>query len=60
MDFAAIERAGRKALQLSPCASWPPVYGHWENDRFVICDGRHEYLARLALGQEKIFVAWLE
>lgn len=60
MDFAAIERAGRRILQAGECQMWPPPYGHWSGTRFVICDGRHEYLASLALGRTKLFVAWLE
>ena len=60
MDFAAIERAGRKLLQMGDCAPWPPIVGHWQKDRFVVCDGRHEFMASLALGREKVFVAWLE
>lgn len=60
MDFAAVERAGRKLLQLGECQSWPPIVGHWEGGGFVVCDGRHEYLACLALGRERVFVGWLE
>lgn len=60
MDFAAIERSGRRYLQSGDCQIWPPIVGHWEGSRFVVCDGRHEYLALQALGREKIFVAWLE
>lgn len=60
MDFAAIERAGRRYLQAGDTQLWPPPYGHWDGDRFVICDGRHEFLALLALGRTRVFVAWLE
>jgi hypothetical protein len=28
-------------------------------DRFVLCDGRHEYVARLMHGQTEILVAWV-
>jgi hypothetical protein len=59
MDAAAIERAYRKYLQAGGCQIWPPIVGHWEGERFTVCDGRHEYLALLALGRTKIFVAWL-
>ncbi|HWQ55675.1 MAG TPA: hypothetical protein VN442_18455 [Bryobacteraceae bacterium] len=59
MDFAAIERAGRKNLQLGKCQTWPPIVGHWEGERFVVVDGRHEFLACLALGRERLFVAWI-
>jgi hypothetical protein len=86
MDFAAIERAGRKLLQIGRAQTWPPINGEWERvpggvprcggscgdadceraakaapvERFVVHDGRHEFLAALALGREKVFVAWRE
>lgn len=60
MDCAAIERAFRRLLQLDRGQAWPPILGHWEDGRFVVDDGRHEYLAALALGRERVFVAWLE
>jgi len=60
MDFAAIERKGQQLLQQGDCGSWPPPNGQWQDDRFVIYDGRHEFLAHLALGRSHIFVAWLE
>lgn len=60
MDFAAIERAGRRLLLQGDCGSWPPVNGQWREDgRFVVHDGRHQYLAELALGRTAVFVAWL-
>ena len=33
---------------------------HWEDGRFVVCDGRHDYLAALMIGRDKLFVYWLE
>jgi hypothetical protein len=60
MDFAAIERAGRQYVQAGDGQIWPPIVGHWADERFTVCDGRHEYLALLALGRERIFVAWIE
>lgn len=33
---------------------------HWEDGRFVVCDGRHDYLAALMIGRDKLFVCWLE
>ena len=60
MDCAAIERAYRRLLHLDQGQVWPPVVGHWEGERFVVDDGRHEYLAVLALGRTRVFVAWLE
>jgi hypothetical protein len=60
MDFAAIERAGRRQLQSGDCQWWPPPVGHWQGGRFVVCDGRHQLLALAALGHETVFVAWIE
>ncbi len=60
MDVAAIERAYRRYLQAGDCQIWPPIVGHWEGERFTVCDGRHELLALTALGRETVFVAWLE
>jgi hypothetical protein len=47
-------------LNLGKCAPWPPVIGHWEGGRFLVDDGRHDYLAALMIGRDKLFVCWLE
>lgn len=61
MDFAAIERAGRKLLQQGGCQSIRAIVGHWRDDgRFSVDDGRHEYLAALALGRRRLLVSWVE
>ncbi len=60
LNPAAVERAFRRLLSLGDCQVWPPPNGRWEHDRFVVYDGRHEYLAALTLGREHLFVAWLE
>jgi hypothetical protein len=60
MDVAAVERAFRKYLQVGDCQFWPPIIGHWNGPRFVVCDGRHELLALLALGREHVFVGWID
>jgi hypothetical protein len=61
MDFVAVERAGRRLLRLGGSMTWPPPVGQWRDDgRFVVLDGRHELLAALALGREKVFVCWVE
>jgi hypothetical protein len=39
---------------------WPPIVGHWEDGRLVVCDGRPDYLAALMIGRDKLFVCWLE
>lgn len=61
-----VQVAYEKVLQNgAEVGSWPPPTGYWEEDEvdqvwFVICDGRHEYIARLMHGQRYIFVAWVE
>ena len=60
MSPEAVEKKYRRLLSLGECAPWPPVVGHWEDGRFVVCDGRHDYLAALMIGCEKLFVCWLE
>lgn len=55
----AVEKKFRKLLQQGECASWPPIVGHWDGDRFQVDDGRHEYLASLMLGRAQVFVCWL-
>lgn len=60
MGTGDVDAALRKLLCLGDRGSWPPPVGHWSGDRFVVCDGRHEYLASLMLGRERLFVAWLE
>jgi hypothetical protein len=57
---AAIERAYCRLLQLDQAQSFPPPNGVWQGERFVIYDGRHEYLAALAAGRTQLLVAWLE
>ncbi len=51
----------REILQRGDDAAWPPPRGHWREDgRFVLTDGRHEYIAALMHGREKLFAAWVE
>lgn len=60
MDFAAIERAGRKLLQQGECQSIRAIVGRWHHSgRFIVDDGRHEFLAALALGRQRLLVSWL-
>lgn len=59
MSPEAVEKKYRRLLALGEAAPWPPVVGHWRVDRFVVDDGRHEYLAALMLGRTRLFVCWL-
>jgi hypothetical protein len=60
MDVAAIERAFRALLQFGDGQAFPPPNGVWDGERFRVHDGRHEMLAALALGRERLLVCWLE
>lgn len=60
MAVGDVDRAYQKRLQLGDRQPWPCPRGHWEGDRFVIVDGRHEYVATLMLGLEWVLVAWVE
>jgi hypothetical protein len=60
MSPEAVEKKYRRLLNIGDCAPWPPIVGHWEDGRFVVCDGRHDYLAALMMGRDKLFVCWLE
>lgn len=60
MNPEAVEKKFRKLLQQGDAASWPPIVGHWEGERFSVDDGRHEFLASLMLGRTRVFVCWME
>jgi hypothetical protein len=55
----AVEKKWRKLLQQDEAASWPPLVGHWSGPRFVIDDGRHEFVAALMRGRVRVLVCWL-
>lgn len=59
MAIGDIERVYRDVLVNGDHASWPCPCGYWEGDAFVLQDGRHEYLARLAAGWRTLLVAWV-
>jgi len=62
MATEAVDKAVRRLINQGNCGSWPPINGHWSPDgqRFIINDGRHEYIASLIRGMEKVFVAWVD
>jgi hypothetical protein len=60
MSPEAVEKKFRRLLNLGDAAPWPPIVGHWEGERFLVDDGRHDYLAALMLGRERLFVCWLD
>jgi len=60
MSPEAVIEKYRRFLNLGPDSAWPPAVGEWRGDRFVIIDGRHEYLAALMIGRAELFVCWVE
>lgn len=60
MALGDIHLAFQRRLQLGADQSWPCPNGYWEGETFIILDGRHEWLATVALGHSHILVAWIE
>src|SRR5947209_4040819 len=60
MSVGDVKGAYEKLLQNQPNQLWPCPRGHWEDDIFVIVDGRHQFIATLMFGYETILVAWVE
>lgn len=60
MAVGDVDRAYQRVLQRGEDCSWPCPNGHWEGDRFIIEDGRHEWTASVMLGKSHILVAWIE
>jgi hypothetical protein len=60
MAVGDVDRVYQRRLQIAPDQPWPPPRGHWlDGDKFMIEDGRHEYVAALMLGCTHILVAWV-
>lgn len=59
MAMGDINGAYQRRLQLGERQPWPCPRGHWDGEVFVIHDGRHEWLATVALGHSHILVAWI-
>jgi len=53
MSPEAVER-NIVACSISGSGPWSPVVGHWGDGRFVVCDGRHDYLAALMIACDKL------
>jgi hypothetical protein len=60
MSPADVEKAMQRRMAAAPGQPWPCPVGKWQAGRFVIYDGRHEYLAAVMLGVEHILVAHIE
>lgn len=59
MSIGDVKDAFERQLQLGDRQQWPPPRGHWDEERFVIVDGRHQFVASLMMGLSHIFVAWV-
>lgn len=55
-----VKGAYERLLQLGGHQPWPAPRGHWQGDRFVVVDGRHQFVASLMLGLTHMLVAWVE
>lgn len=60
MAVGDFERAYHRRLQTGDGSPFPGPNGYWDGPTFVIQDGRHEWLATVALGHKTILVAWVE
>lgn len=59
MAVGDVERARARLLHCGRGQPFPCPVGYWDGGRFVIKDGRHEFVAGLMLGRSHILVAWL-
>lgn len=60
MAIGDIDRAYQRRLQAGADNPFPCPNGAWSGGTFVIFDGRHEWIAAVALGHDQILVAWTE
>ena len=65
MAVGDVDVAFRRLLQLGPDSMWPCPNGYWQQTakhgrKFVIEDGRHEYVASVMIGREYMLCAWFE
>jgi hypothetical protein len=59
MAVGDVEAKYRQLLCQGDAAVWPPITGTWSGSRFSVSDGRHQFIASLMLGREKVLVAWI-
>lgn len=60
MAIGDVERAMQRRMACAPGQPWPCPVGEWRGGRFVLYDGRHEFIAALMLGVEHVLMAWIE
>lgn len=54
-----VKLAYERLLQLGGYQPHPSPNGRWDGDRFIVLDGRHQYVASLMLGLTHMLVAWV-
>lgn len=59
MAMGDIDHAYQKRLQSGGNHPWPCPTGEWDGDTFMLYDGRHEWIATVALGHTHMLVAWV-
>lgn len=59
MAIGDIDRAYQRRLQMGSAHPYPSPVGYWDGDTFILLDGRHEWVATVALGHTHMLVAWL-
>lgn len=60
MAVGDVGAAYQKVLQLGDHEQFPCPVGYWEEDTFVLQDGRHHWIASIMLGKTHILVSWIE
>lgn len=60
MAVGDVSAAYQKLLQCGPDQPFPCPNGFWQQNSFIIQDGRHAYVAALMLGWSHLLVAWIE
>jgi hypothetical protein len=60
MAVGDVAAAYQRVLARGESAGWPCPVGFWDGARFVVTDGRHEFVATLMLGRRRLLVAWVE
>jgi len=55
-----VKQAYDRLIQMGDHQPHPSPYGYWHGPRFVIIDGRHQFISSLMLGKTHILVAWLD
>jgi hypothetical protein len=59
MSIGDVKEKYELVKQNAPASLFPAPMGEWKEDRFVIIDGRHTYVAYLMMGYEYVLVSWL-